>query len=237
MNTNIPKITNRRRFWFYIRKGIFQGFFPIFLAFLTFTDFVNQMSNKDSGSSYNHLYFYTMLILFIYNQMKVALEYIFSICSEDVIFKKEINLTTSSPETLLTFMANEEEVQNEHFVIIIKKIFKLRYSNNPIFTYINKICWFLGMDCPLLIPHDIIVKLSNIKDEINEGNEEALLKTTLNNLYTYHPTKFNIVAADGNNNKEPLLPSMVITKTDKSIGEIKQDLFNKFDPIYDSAVI
>ena len=239
MHINIPYFVHHHKFWFYFRKAIFQGFFPIFLALLTFSDFVKQTTTENSGRAYNHLYFYTSLILFLYAQMKIILEFIFAICAEDVIFKKEVNLNKTTSQLLLSF--DMDNVSNDHFIVTIKKIYKLRYSNYTFFRQVDKLCWFFGLDSPILIPQELISKLTNSKnniDEENDENEDALLHTTLLNLYAYHPEKYNspTVQVGRNNEKQYLIPKMIITPVDKSINNMQRLLFNKETTIADPNV-
>ena len=119
-------IVHQRKFWFYVRKAIFQGIIPIIFGFLTFYDLVKQTTNPVRGQMYNHMYFYTSLILFIYAQAKIILEFVFAICADDIVFKKEISLTQTMPAVLLS-----EELQND-FIIIIKIL-------KPIFIIILQI--------------------------------------------------------------------------------------------------
>lgn len=233
MGINIPSFAHRYKFWFYLRKGIFQVLLPIFLAFMSFCDFIDQNGKQNNGYAYDHLYFYTSLILFLYGGMKYILDFIFSTCSDDIIFKKEINLNTTTPNLILTI--NFPEMTNDHFIIVIKKIFKLRYSDSLFFKSINKLCWFLGIDSPILIPHEIVIKLGNIKNNLTIENEDSFLHTILKNLYEYRPEKFSLIKIqDGNNqetkgllNGEDLMPKILITRTDKMISEIQKELYNK----------
>lgn len=225
----MPNFIHHYKFWFYFRKCMFQVFLPVLLAFMSFCDFINQ-SGKEYSYSYNHLYFYTSLILFLYGAMRYVLDFIFSICSVDVIFKKEIGLN----ETTNFSISDISEISNEHFIVVIKKIFKLRYSKLSFFKNINKLCWFLGINGPILIPYEIITKLGNVKNILTEENEDLFLHTTLTNLYTYHPQKFNLVRMPEEQIPqtddiihENLIPKILITQTDKMIGEMQKELFNK----------
>lgn len=228
MNIKINNIINHPNFWFYFRKALFQGFIPIFLGFLTFCDFVTQLSKENSGVAYKHLYFYTSLILFLHTQMRIILQYIFSICSENILLKKQINLSKTTSQLLLSYdMTN---IFNDHFIITIKKIFKLRYCNSKFFKHIDNLCWLLGIDSPILIPYEIIAKLSNIKNNITKDDEEVILHTTLSNLYEYHPNKYNSVPNELNvnssNENELLIPKIIVTQLDKSINNMQKQLFN-----------
>jgi hypothetical protein len=232
MGTGIPNFTHRYKFWFYFRKGLFQVFLPILLTFMSFCDFINQNSKKNNDHTYNHLYLYTALILFLYGGMKYILDFIFSMCSDDVILKKEINLNGTTPNLMLSLKFTNS--LNDHFIIVTKKIFKLRYSKSLFFKNINKLCWFLGIDSPLLIPYEIISKLGNVNNNLTPENEEIFLHTTLINLYTYHPEKYSFIKIQNDNNterenllEEDLMPKILITKIDKNISEIQKELFNK----------
>lgn len=223
----LKNIYNDEKIGFYTRKFIFQGFLPIILGLMSFFDFANQAYGNNMGKAYTHLYFYTTAILLIYSQIKIILKFIFSICTENVIFKKEINMDQTISEILLPIQ--ESLSVNEHFIITMKKIFKLRYSNSIYFKFINRFCWVIGMDCPLLIPYDIVAKLANAKNSITKENEQLLLHTTLANLCNYHPDKFTNIR---NNNptleseRTSLIPRSIITPLDKTIGDLQKEIFH-----------
>ena|SRR5271154_3333869 len=204
MPTKVPTLMNQYKFWFYVRKAIFQGCCPIILAFMTFYDIVKQAADENKGKFYFHIYFYTSLILFLYTQSRVVLEFIFSICSDDIIFKKEIDLTQTTPELILPngFM-NMSDTSTINFIIIIRKIYKLRYSKSLFFRSISKLCWLLGIDGPILIPYEIVCRLTNANIPLTRQNEQQLLYMTLDNLCLYHPTKHYTTS---NDNEEPLIP-------------------------------
>lgn len=235
---DLNAIPRDKKFWFYFRKGLFQGFFPVILAILSFYGF----SNKDTDSIYGHLYFYTSLILLIYISVKHLLSFIFTVCAEKIIFKKEINPTHSMPDTLYTLEINEN-LDKKHCMVISKKIFKIRYSDKPFFIYVEKICWYLGIDCPMLISKEIIDKLSNYREDITINNEETILHSTLLNLSTYSPHTFNIVP-DKNSDEEISIeddldipyPKIIVTKIDRSINDLQRDLFNRINEVYDPTV-
>jgi hypothetical protein len=233
MNMTMPQFTHRYKFWFYFRKGLFQVFFPIFLTFLTFTDYVEQSGKTNNGYAYNHLYFYTSVLLFFYTGLRYIFDFIFSICADDIILKKEIDLGRSTPQLLISTDSKNLEPEN-HFIIIVKKIFKLRYSKSPFFIYITKICWFLGIDSPIFIPENIVKKMGNIKNDLTPENEESSLHTTLMNLYSYHPRLYEVTPVIDTSDsgqldslEEGLVPKHVITKIDKTICDIQKELFNK----------
>ena len=154
------------------------------------------------------------------------LEFIFTTCTENVIFRKEISLEKSVSEILMPI----EDPMNsrEHFMVTIKRIFKLRYTDSIYFKFICKFCWLIGMECPLLIPFDIVAKLANAKDNITRENEQQLLHMTLANLYGYHPDKNNTIrigVSTGNNEKSSLIPRSIVTPLDKTIGDLQKEIF------------
>ena len=84
------------------------------------------------------------------------------------------------------------------------------------------------MECPLLIPYDIVAKLANAKDNITCENEQQLLHMTLANLYGYHPDKNNIrigVSSNTDNEKISLIPRSIVTPLDKTIGDLQKEIF------------
>lgn len=244
MDISITVAPRSRKYWFYLRKGVFQVFFPILLGFMSFCDYFNHSENINQ-KTYNHLYFYTSLILLFYASARYILEFIFSMCSEEVIFKKEMNINHTVSDIFLS--TNLSDVCDNHVMIITKKIFKIRYSQMPFFIYVDKICWFLGIDSPILISEEIINKLSNVRTQITDDNEEIILHSTLTNLSKYHPKQYNIVPVndasdtildieDNISENNFLLPRIIITKLDKSINEMQMDLFNRKSEAYEPNV-
>ena len=245
MDFNVSSYYYESKFWFYFRKGLFQVFFPILLGIMSFCDFIKQKNT----TGYDHLYFYTSLLLIIYASARYIMEFIFSICSEEIIFKKKLN---SDHNALDVFLSSDNLESYNHFMITTKKIFRIRYSRVSLFIYIDKICWVLGIESPLLISQEIIDKLSNNRSDITEDNEEIILHSILLNLSKYNPQKYNIVPIkdekkihkdngenDGdvinygdNNTVVNLLPCVIITKLDKSINELQKYLFNKKNESY-----
>lgn len=232
MRITLSNFVHKRYFWFYFRKGLFQVFFPILLGLVSLSSFINQ--TEDHGQAYNYLFPYTSFILFIYKALVYVLKYIFEICAEDIILKKEINIQTTIQNLVL--FTNLSGFSNEHSINIIKKIFKLRYSKYPFFSYVVKSSWFLGLDCPILIPYEIVSKLTTIKEEpITPENEDDFLNSTLSNLYAFHPRKYNITPVindrlddDLNDQSETnLVPRILISKLDASIGELQKEIFGK----------
>ncbi|AGC01895.1 hypothetical protein H012_gp568 [Acanthamoeba polyphaga moumouvirus] len=222
-------IKNRKKFWFYVRKAIFQVFLQLLLALMSIWDFAKQ-SGKENNYAYNNLYFYTSLLLFFYTALKYILEYIFSLCSTDILFKKKPSLDKTTQNLFASFNMTSE--QTIHYIVVIKKVFKLRYSKYTIFKYVDKLCYFLGIDSPILIPLEIANKLGNINNDLSPLNEDAYLNVTLTNLYAYHPTKINDVDELSqqeveNSDIENLIPKTIITSIDKSIEILQEDMFDK----------
>lgn len=155
------------------------------------------------------------------------LEYIFSITSEQIIFKKEVNLNDSSSNIIVSEFSN---LTDSHFLIVSKKIFKLRYSSYIYFRFISKLSWVIGLDCPILIPTEIITKMGS-NENIVSTNEEAILQSTLMNLSNYHPTRYNVVCLQDDNTDnadiESLLPQVLISSMDKKINKIQIEIFEK----------
>ena len=223
----IPHFTHERYLWFYCRKALFQVMMPILLTLLSISNFVSN-SNQKHDSASSHLYFYTSAILFLYVSMTYILKYIFSIFSEKLILRKEINLMNTTNNLILE--ADISSNVDELSFIVSKRVFKARYSQSPFFQKINKLCWFLGIDSPILIPQEILFKLSNSKI-ITADNEHTVMKETLLNLCTYHPTMYNHnhISEDSQDSGkiENLVSSCIITHLDRTIAEIQLDLFDK----------
>ena len=225
MNLTVPEFIHKNINWFNFRKALFQVIMPILLTFLTFYNFVSNTTTS-TKYVYEYLYFYTWLILFLYGAMNCILAYIFNIYSDQVLFKKEIKIDKNASELML--FENINSSFDNHFIIVTKRIFKLRCSKSIFFTYITKICWIFGLDCPILIPLKIISKLGNSRQTLTEENEDIILHTTLTNLYKYHPTKYNVIPImdfydEPNHNYSP---KTIITKLDKSICDIQESLYN-----------
>lgn len=203
MAVSIPIYPHRNRKWFFVRKGIFQIILPSILALTSFFDY---LANNDDGTAYSNLYFYTTLILITHAGIKNGLEYIFDICSDITVFRKPVDLVRTVPNIIL--MSDLEGGGNG--IIVIKKIFKLRYSAWPSFVIITQICWFLGLDCPILVPFDLIKDMNVIEDE------ELSLQTTLDRIYNFQPSTHVI---DGDVSRP------VILRSDQQICDVKRGLF------------
>jgi hypothetical protein len=206
---------------YYFRKMIFQVILPIVLAIFSYLDYSYQIYSEPNSNNhiYLHLYFYTFTILLFYACIKYILEYIFSICSEDIIFKKEISL-----DKTINLQLYDYHLDN-HTMITIRKVFKIRFSKMKFFEKISAISWYIGLDCPIIIPSSIISKLTDNESNLND---ESLLHTTLSNIYHYQPRLYNISPVDNLDGNENLgVSRQVITKTDRNICQMQKELFGK----------
>lgn len=208
MAIDIPIYPHRNRKWFFVRKGLFQLLLPGLLAAISFFGY---LVHDEEGYAYTDLYFYTMIVLFCYQGMKYLLEYIFAICSDDIVFKKPIDLERTIPNIIL---ATDLSGHSDQHVIVIKKLFKLRYSASSLFIKMTQLCWFLGLDCPILIPWELIRDL-----DIDPSNDQMSLMTTLDRIYNFQPSIYNLVSDE--NVSKP-----VIRKSDQSICDVKRGLFD-----------
>lgn len=232
MSLKISKIVSQYKFWFYFRKLFFQGILPITLAFITLIDIAQ---NTNGTKRYRHIYIYTSIILFIYTSIKVILDWFFSVMADDVILKKDLTntITNTIPHytiNLSTLLTTETlYVNNVPSIIVMRRIFKLRYSHRLSFAIINRFCWWMGIDSPLFISSAVIRRVSNYHLPINHRNEQEILHLTLHQLYHYRPYYYQIIQNQESpndylgNNASPLLPQL--TNTDKSIMMIQRDLF------------
>ena len=223
MVITIRSFIHRNRFWFYFRKGIIQVIFPIILAFLTFFNYADASNDTSGKSAYHYLYFYTSFILLIHGTMRYILEFIFSMCADSIILRKNIDPNQTS-DLLLPL----DDDCSENRLVIVKQIFKLRYSSSIVFEYITKICWYMGIDSPILIPYTVVERLVG-EAEINLTNEDLILNRTLANMDTYKPVMYEISPVndlDSDTNIEHISPKKAITKTDKLICDIRSNIYD-----------
>lgn len=223
-------------------------------------------SGSDSSSSggseithphYSHLFIYTSSMFFFYTQLKALLEYIFSISSDSVIFKKELGRDNTTPQLLSSFTTSSHST---HKIVLIKRVFKLKHSNSKFFIFIDKLCMVMGLDSPLLIPQNVVEKLANHRGDLSKVDENILMHETLANLYAYHPNKYSMVPLPNHNNNNNnnhnnnhsqleshpnpteasnLLPTdsysqsnqsnqpIIISKLDKTICDLQGSLYNR----------
>lgn len=222
---------NRGQFWFYFRKSIFQIIIPNILALCSMIDFFDKLERFNF--SYNHFYFYTAIILFTYTLLCRILEYIFSITSENILLRKDIEfdleLGLANSASIMGGNLNDITNFNNHCIVLSKRIFKLRYSSSKIFRFFSNLSWIIGLDCPILISTEIVHKMGNV-EEINVDNEDMLLVNTLSSLASYYPTKYNVVPIqdDSSSNEiETLLPEILVSPMDQKISEVQMELFNR----------
>jgi len=235
---------NYPKFWFYVRKAIFQGLCPIILGFFTFYDLTGEARTINKFN----LYYGTSIIFLVYSQLRILLEYIFSICSEMVILKKEINLDNSlgalsfsegagtlpGVQEMIDIETTESnDLSDNDFIVITKRIYKLRYSDSKLFRFIDRVCWLTGIDSPILIPLDTVRDLIGGGTPLNKVNEQSILNKTLHKLCQYHPVPVEQGSPSSSKYStselgEPLLVSTSertdYTPKDKVIIDIKKAL-------------
>lgn len=215
----ISKAVKSKIFWFQFRRCIFQVILPILLILLSFFDFAKQSADANAGAKiYSHLYFYTSGILLFYTCIKYVLEYIFCVCSVEITCKKNV---TSSSFGKQKFHISEQ-----------KKIYKIKYSGWKIFVLIDKICVWLGIVSPLLLPLPMILTLGNI-NEIDDDDEDCtLFSKVITNLSLYDSTIYdtsNIIEECRKKMDSPLeyalIPKSELSSSDQEIYNYQQELF------------
>lgn len=207
MSISIPIYPHRNRKWFFVRKGLFQLMLPGLLVAISWYDW---LMSETGEPVYSSLYCYIAAILFGYAGIIKVLKYLFTICADNIVFKKPIDLEKTVPNIVL---ANDLETGNAYQgVIVIKKLFKLRYSSSIFFVKITQACWFLGLDCPILIPWELIKDL-----DIDYSDDNLSLHTTIDRIYNFQPSVYNLVGDDVN--------KQVILKSQQSICDVKRGLF------------
>lgn len=216
-------LINHPQFWFYFRKAYFQGVMPLTLGFITFYD---MLSVKTGETVYYRVYFYTSLILLLYAQLRTILDFIFRLCSEDIVIKKELNLLGATQELLYSMeMSQLTDKLNENYCIVLRKVYKLRYAQSKLIRYVDKLSWILGLDSPLLIPFEMVAKLGNVKQNPTIENEEIILRTTLNNLYRYRPEQYVYYGRNVTEHTH-IVPTYTLSELDSSILDIQREIFD-----------
>lgn len=233
MAIKVPSFVHQYKFWFYLRKAVFQGIIPVLMVVLTVIDMLLKTSSSNSGFA-----IFMTILLAMYGNFRIFLEFIFSISSDEVVFKKDIDLTKTTKDLLLS--VNLTNNSNNNYLIIIKKIFKLRYSGNKLFKYIDQTCWYLGIDCPILIPIDVVNLITNKNVDVtvlNEYNEATQLEETLQDLYKYkHPVYENVPTEQDNQDDLLLSDTHTDTSSKQTIEHLRYQIFN-ISPVYYSIDI
>lgn len=225
LNITIPNNTNKHMFWFYFRKGFFQIFLPIVLGFVSICDYMSQTDNVPS-KSYHHIYFYTLIILFFHTSVKYIMKYIFSLCADNILFNKKINTDNN-----ISYLQLPDNLTDTYHFITIKKIFKLRYSNNKLFTRIASICWYTGLDCPIIIPIDIVNKFINLDLLKRDDTEYQVLHSVLTQIQNYKPKIYHVKPINSVNSVNSVSSVNPLDKSADSIGSM--NLPELIDPIND----
>lgn len=220
----------RYKFWFYFRKGVFQIFLPVLLGFISICDYLSQTDDAPS-KSYRHLYFYTLIILYLYASVKYMMEYIFSLCAEDVLFEKKLSLDKSSLSLKTSF------TNTKHKFITIRKIFKIRYSKSKLFYCASKLCWYLGLDCPILIPYEYVLKLAQSEhipdiDNCSEAIEKEIMYEILTNIESQKQQVSYVVPEQDFLEEHCLSPDKkseyqkVVHQYEIDVGNLRKDLYD-----------
>lgn len=152
MSYHNTKIMTSYKFWFYVRKAVFQGVIPILTTIITFYDLAHITNNV--GKVFNNIYIYSTSILFFYGLINTVNTFISNTCGTDVVFKRDFN--EDADQQIENAMFSASETIGERPIVVIKRIFKLKYSGSYFFIFVSKFCWMIGMDCPILIPKYIV---------------------------------------------------------------------------------
>lgn len=227
MHLSIPNRAHRIQFWFNVRKALFQVILPAVLLTISFFSFT-QHTGTDSKSAWHYVYAYTWGLLLIYAIAKYTLEFIFSTCADDVMFRKKIDLERTTSE--LEFADGDID---SHQVIVIRKIYKLRYSGIIFFAWITKVCWYMGIDSPILIPLSVVTEL-NPQADLTQMDNESYMHSTLANIRSYRPTVFEVspiidleLSSSVNVFDPAYEPKRAIPKVAKAICDMKSEIFNE----------
>lgn len=171
LSIKIPNQAHRVKTWFNIRNALFQIIFPIILTIITIFDLTKEKE------IYKHIAFYTTPIILLHTHMRSIVDMITRNFAEKIVLKKDINLegTVVDLELKSGNSINENIIDN---VVIIKDVYKLRYSNSNFFYLMNQIFWFMGIDAPILIPQKIISEMGLI----DTGNDVEMMQYFIKNL-------------------------------------------------------
>ncbi|CAH6420359.1 Hypothetical protein MVR_LOCUS110 [uncultured virus] len=144
------------------------------------------------------------------------------------MFRKKIDLQQTTGE--LEFADGSTD---SHQIIVIRKIYKLRYSGIIFFVWVTKVCWYMGIDSPILIPFSVVSEL-NPQADLACMDDESYLHSTLTNIRAYRPTLFEISpvidleTSSSINVFDPAYePKRAIPKIGKAICDIRSELFNE----------
>lgn len=196
------------KFWFYFRKAIFQGVVPIVTTIITFYDLRNTKSGYISD-----IYLYTSTILFVYGMLNTLIQFISDIFAIYVGFQEDFNVTDSR--------MIEEIIVSKQPMTIIKKVFKPKYSNNLFFRGLSKFCWYIGHDCPILIPHSVVNKINN-----KIMNDPDLIKSCIYGSMDANNILPTITATTSNRNEYRLMNDDM--KISNQMNHIKHIIFDDY---------
>lgn len=220
-------IIERPLFWFYFRKALFQIFIPIFLATISLCNFMRQSVDSTNHHLYSHLYFYTSILLIAYTCMKYVIEFIFNMTTITINIRENDNIANTPGLNMINITNSDKYAPT-----FSKKITKIKYSDNKIYIKLVKLCWILGIDCPILVPYDIIKKLLGRINICTIKNDKALLFAFLESAYNYKPDLYALVmpqdveiSIEPEINGEYMIPQRIISRLDESICLLQKELF------------
>jgi hypothetical protein len=167
------------KLWFYFRKFLFQGLLPSTIAFLTLIDI---FINVSSGTSiFINVYFYSSLLLFLYTTINIIIMFIFNICADSYVVIKNVKRHMKS----LVFVGEPSSQVKPPKLMLVRSIYKPRYSDSMFLKRLNNFCDLLGIDSPIIIPSFVIRIFTNHSDAITNLNDISLLQMTLDELQKY----------------------------------------------------
>lgn len=181
--------------WFCIRKFIFHVVLPIILAIFALIDLI-------LGTSYNKMYM--SIIFLLYMAIKCLIDFIFATCSINIFIK------------LL-----DHDGIDQFNIAISRRIFLPRFSCWKVFGYIDKICWFIAIDCPLLISTEVINKLEIPFIELMTLDDITAINLIMYKIINYEPVIY-LVSQLPQNDGETF---NITTKTDGVIIDLQKNIF------------
>jgi hypothetical protein len=197
------------KFWFKIRKGIFQVLLPSILGFYTLFGYAQ---NSETGT-YSHLYFYTALILLTQTIFRHISEYIFDICSVSVIIK------------------NSDTRPSNVQILNIVRVFKTKYSSMKYLEKTVQVCNFLGIDSPIFIPYQVVEAFTM---ETDNKTDEEIITSTIDMIDNHKPVIYQAVNLGLIDDQAPphvhsmdRAPQRIITSLDASIKDLRFEIFGE----------
>lgn len=213
-----------RKFWFKVRKGIFQVLLPGILGFYTLFGYAQ---DSDSGT-YSHLYFYTALLLMTQTFFRHFAEYLFDLCSVSVI-AGDIELARQANSRLINII----------------RVFKTKYSTSGYLEKIVQLCGLLGIETPIFIPRQVVEAFG---EEAENRTDEEIVGSTIDFIQSYRPVVYQMVSLgmESPSVREEVTdrpqhheraPKRIITSLDASIGDLQFEIFGERSVIEEASVL